>query len=98
MTESEKALWRMLSSGQMNGLKFRRQVPIGNYIADFVCHQARLVVEVDGGQHDRGSDKEESRTNFLKSQGYTVLRFWNDEVLANPEGVYATIVEGLSQH
>ena len=75
MTEAEKRLWQMLRSRQTEGHRFRRQVPIGGFIADFVCHAARLIVEIDGGQHDRSSEAEASRTRFLEAQGYRVLRF-----------------------
>jgi very-short-patch-repair endonuclease len=84
MTVAERRVWQILRLHQMKGYKFRRQVPIGRYIADFVCHGARLIVEIDGGQHDRSSSEEGSRTHFLKGQGYRVLRFWNNEVLENP--------------
>jgi len=96
MTEAEKRLWQILRSRQMNGHGFRRQVPIGVYIADFVCHEARLIVEIDGGQHDRSSPRETERTGFLKNQGYRMLRFWNNEVLANLDGVHAAICGALS--
>ena len=86
----------MLRAHRMNGHKFRRQVPIGRYIADFVCHEARLVVEIDGGQHDRSSPREIERSGFLQNEGYRVLRFWNNEVLSNPEGVCETIVNALA--
>ena len=95
MTEAEKRLWQMLRSRQTEGCRFRRQVPIGGFIADFVCHAARLIVEIDGGQHDPSSEAEASRTRFLESEGYRVLRFRNDEVLENPEGVRAAIAENL---
>jgi adenine-specific DNA-methyltransferase len=98
MTDAEKKLWRMLRLHQLEAYKFRRQVPIGRYIADFVCHEARLVIEVDGGQHDRFSKQEVDRTGFLQSQGYRLLRSWNNDVLANPEGVYATIADDLRRH
>src|ERR1700751_2353483 len=97
MTEAETRVWQILRSHQMKGYKFRRQVPIGRYIADFVCHGARLIVEIDGGQHDRSSSEQGSRTHFLKGQGYRVLRFWNNEVLENPDGVYKTIVDELGR-
>ena len=80
----------MLRSHQMKRYKFRRQVPIGRYIADFVCHEARLIVEIDGGQHDRSSPREAERSGFLQSEGYRILRFWNNEVLANLDGVHET--------
>ena len=76
MTEAEGRVWQMLRSHQMTGYQFRRQVPIGRYIADFVCHEARLIVEIDGGQHDRSSPREAERSGFLQDQGYRILRFW----------------------
>ena len=96
MTEAETRIWQMLRAHRTNGHKFRRQVPIGRYIADFACHEARLVVEIDGGQHDRSSPREAGRSSFLQTQGYRVLRFWNNEVLANPDGVHETIVNALA--
>ena len=95
MTEAERRLWQILRSHQMTGYKFRRQVPIGRYIADFVCHEARLIVEIDGGQHDRSSPQEAERSGFLQNQGDHILRFWNNEVLANPDGVHQTIAGEL---
>jgi very-short-patch-repair endonuclease len=97
MTEAEQQLWRMLRSRQTEGYGFRRQVPIGGFIADFVCHAARLIVEIDGGQHDPSSAAEASRTRFLEAEGYRILRFWNNEVLDNPEGVGAAIADALHQ-
>src|SRR5438132_12599135 len=83
MTEAERRVWRILRSLQMKGYKFRRQVPIGRYIADFVCHEARLIVEIDGSQHDRSPPREAERSEFLENEGYRLQRFWNNEVLAN---------------
>jgi very-short-patch-repair endonuclease len=97
MTEAEQRLWQMLRSRQTEGYRFRRQAPIGGFIADFVCHAARLIVEIDGGQHDASSEAEASRTRFLEAEGYRVLRFWNNEVLDNPEGVRAVIADALHQ-
>ena len=97
MTEAERRLWQMLRSRQTEGYRFRRQVPIGGFIADFVCHPARLIVEIDGGQHDPSSEAETSRTRFLEAEGYRVLRFWNNEVLDNPEGVRGAIADALHQ-
>jgi very-short-patch-repair endonuclease len=94
MTDAERWLWQILRSQQMSGYKFRRQVPSGRYVADFVCHG--LIVEIDGGQHDPASPQEVERTAFLQAEGYRVLRFWNNEVLANLEGVYAVIVGELA--
>jgi len=79
----------------MKGYKFRRQLPIGRYIADFVCHEARLIVEVEGGQHDRSSPQEAERDGFLQIEGYRILRFWNNEVLASLDGVHQAIVGEL---
>jgi adenine-specific DNA-methyltransferase len=98
MTDAERAIWLILRSRQIEHRKFRRQVPFGRYIADFVCHEARLIVEVDGGQHDPDTAGEATRTAFLEGQGYRVLRFWNNDVLANPEGVQAVMVQHLLQH
>src|SRR5262249_15380607 len=77
MTEAEIRVWRMLRAHQMNGDKFRRQVPIGRYIADFLRHEAGLIVEIDGGQHDSSSPRETERSSFLQSQGYRILWFWD---------------------
>ncbi|MBI2552515.1 endonuclease domain-containing protein [Candidatus Uhrbacteria bacterium] len=88
-TFAERLLWRHLKSKQVQGLKFRRQEPIGRYIVDFVCFAKKVVIELDGGQHGqeklRAADK--SRDEWLKDQGFTVLRFWNDEIMQNMEGV-----------
>jgi Protein of unknown function (DUF559) len=80
----------------MQGYKFR-QVPIGHYIADFACHEARLIVEIEGGQHDRSSPPEAERSGFLQNEGYRILRFWNNDILANLDGVFETIAEELSR-
>ncbi|HEU0155599.1 MAG TPA: endonuclease domain-containing protein [Stellaceae bacterium] len=95
MTDAELRLWQILRSHQMIGRKFRRQVPLGRYIVDFVCHEARLIVEIDGGQHDGSSPLEAERTRFLEGEGYRVLRFWNNEVLANLEGVHYALANAL---
>jgi very-short-patch-repair endonuclease len=73
-------------------------VPIGRYITDFACHEARLIVEIDGGQHDPSSPRETERSRFLQNEGYRVLRFWNNDVLANPDGVYETIAGELGRN
>ena len=97
MTDAEQRLWRMLRSRQTESYRFRRQAPIGGFIADFVCHAARLIVEIDGGQHHPSSEAEASRTRFLEAEGYRVLRFWNNEVRGNPEGVRAATADALHQ-
>jgi len=95
MTEVERRLWQILRSHQINGYRFRRQVPIGRYIADFAYHEARLIVEIDGGRHDRSSPRETERSEFLQSEGYRVLRFWNNEVRENLDGLQQTILDEL---
>jgi len=97
MTEAERRLWQMLRSRQTQGCRFRRQLPIGRFIADFVCYEAKLIVEIDGGQHDPPTEEEASRTRFLEGEGYRMLRFWNNEVLDNPEGVRSAITENLQR-
>jgi very-short-patch-repair endonuclease len=93
-TEAEKALWKYLRVEQL-GAKFRRQHPIGPYVADFVSLKKKLIIEVDGGQHcDSANDQ--VRTKWLEDKGYSVLRFWNHDVLTNIEGVCQRIVEGLN--
>ena len=95
LTEAERRLWQILRLHQISGYKFRRQVPLGRYIADFVCHEARLIIELDGGQHDHLSPCEAERTAFLQGEGYRVLRFWNNEVLQNLDGVHEVIMGEL---
>lgn len=95
MTDAETALWWRLRHRQLNGHRFRRQVPIGPYIADFACLAARLVVEVDGGQHIDDADRDERRTAWLEERGYRVLRFWNTDVLTNIEAVLETMLRAL---
>jgi very-short-patch-repair endonuclease len=94
LTDTERKLWALLRSRQLNAAKFRRQQPIGPYIADFVCHDARLIIEADGGQHS-GSADDERRDEWLLSRGYRLLRFWNHDILGNPEGVIQLIAEAL---
>jgi very-short-patch-repair endonuclease len=95
MTEAEKRLWYRLRAHRFGGRSFRRQYPIGAYVVDFICLDARLIVEVDGGQHaDSGGD--EMRDAWLRSQGFTVLRFWNNDVLPNTSGVLEQINRALS--
>lgn len=94
LTEAEKYLWYVLRVKNL-GVKFRRQVIIGNYIVDFICFERRLIIELDGGQHaDNKQDK--IRDEWLEERGYRVLRFWNNEVLGNRGGVMEKIVEGLN--
>jgi very-short-patch-repair endonuclease len=89
-TDAERQLWQHLRSKQIEGFKFRRQEPIGEYIVDFVCFDSKVVIEVDGGQHaEEGADKERDR--WLNKEGFKVLRFWNNEVLLNLRGVLEII-------
>src|SRR5689334_17133391 len=94
MTDAEKRVWLRLRAHRLNGASFRRQEPIGTYIADFVCFDARLIVEIDGGQH-ADSQRDRTRDAWFKSEGFTVLRFWNNDVLANTDGVIEKIAETL---
>jgi very-short-patch-repair endonuclease len=91
MTDAERKLWWLLRRKQLQGFRFRRQVPIGPYIADFACHSARLIVELDGGQHTVQTVYDDRRTRWLGNAGYRVLRFWNAEVFTNSDGVLETI-------
>ncbi|MBI2231706.1 MAG: endonuclease domain-containing protein [Deltaproteobacteria bacterium] len=94
-TEVDRLLWRHLRMWQLDGYKFRRQQPIGNYIVDFVCLEKRLIIELDGGQHAEQSHYDSERDAWLRDQRFTVLRFWNNDVLINVEGVAARIFETL---
>jgi len=97
-TKAERLLWRYLRAKRLEGYKFRRQEPIGNYIVDFVCFEKRIVIEVDGSQHQIETDKDTIRDEWLRKQGFKVLRFWNNEVLRNMEGVYEVIKESCLSH
>ena len=95
-TEAEKKLWSLLRRKELDGHRFRRQVPLGPYVADFVCLASRLVIEVDGGQHAVSVEKDRVRSLWLEDQNFRVLRFWNNEVLDNPEGVRRVIQTALA--
>ena len=88
-TDAERKLWSVLRSRQLSGFKFRRQVEIDGYIVDFLCADRQLIVEVDGGQHS--SEQDARRTAYLESQGFRAIRFWNNDVLENLDGVGSTI-------
>ena len=90
-TDAEAVLWNELRNRRLMGMKFRRQVPIGNYIADFVCIERKLIVEVDGSQHAE-SEYDHKRDAKLKAQGFTILRFWNDDALKEINSVCDTII------
>lgn len=89
-TDAERKLWSFLRGHQMAGYQFRRQAPIGRYIVDFACFAKKLVIEVDGGQH-ADNQRDVARTQWLESQGFQVIRFWNNDILANSEGVRRAI-------
>ena len=93
-TDAERKLWSIVRRRQLNGFKFRKQVEIDGYIVDFLCAEQRLIIEVDGGQHSPARDAR--RTAFLQSQGFRLIRFWNNDVLQNLDGVRTTIEEALS--
>ena len=92
-TDAENLLWKHFRRKELTGLKFRRQQPIDHYIVDFVCFARRVVIEVDGGQHAIEKDKDVERDAYLTRNGFKVLRFWNNEVLENIEGVLEVIRE-----
>jgi very-short-patch-repair endonuclease len=94
-TDAEKCLWCRLSRRQLGGFKFSRQMPVGTYICDFMCREAQLVIELDGGQHDARAPLDRKRTSYIESQGYRVLRFWNNDVLGNVDGVLTVISDVL---
>ena len=94
MTDAERRLWSQLRASQLEGFKFTRQLPIGDYVVDFACRLARLAIELDGGQHaDNPAD--DARTRVIEAHGYRVIRFWNNDVLQNTDGVLTAILEEL---
>jgi very-short-patch-repair endonuclease len=96
-TEAERKLWRELRELNRQGFYFRQQAPIGPYIADFADHTAKLIIELDGGQHgeDANITKDAARTKWLSTNGYRVLRFWNADVLNNMSGVMTAVMMAL---
>jgi very-short-patch-repair endonuclease len=95
-TDAEHRLWQLLRAHRFAGYKFRRQVPLDFYIADFVCLAERLIIELDGGQHAKGNG-DGRRDAYLRAQGFRVLRIWNDELFTNEEGVMTSILNALEQ-
>ena len=94
-TDAERILWSRLRDRRLNGWKFKRQVPIDRYIADFCCPDARLIIELDGGQHATNEEADAKRTAVLESCGYLVLRYWSNDVMKNLDGVLEDIVATL---
>jgi very-short-patch-repair endonuclease len=95
MTEAEKKLWFRIRLGQLGGRHFRRQVSIGDYAVDFACLKEKLVIEVDGGQHAWRKEEDEARTRYLEARGYRMIRFWNNEIFENMDGVLHVIARAV---
>ena len=95
MTKPERIFWRTLREAFPRH-NWRKQVPLGPYFADFASHSARLIIEIDGGQHSDASRRDAARTNFMESQGYHVIRFWNNDVMSNASGVLERVAEALA--
>jgi len=95
-TEAEKRLWRRLRMQQIQRARFRRQVPIGPFVVDFACIDCRLIVELDGGQHGSQIETDNQRTAWLSERGWRVLRFWNNEVFENMDGILERIASALA--
>lgn len=95
-TDAEKIFWNKVKNRQFENLKFRRQVPFRNYILDFVCFELKLVIEIDGGQHNESSS-DRIRDGLLKSEGFLVKRYWNNEVLGNIDGVLTDLQEVVEE-
>jgi very-short-patch-repair endonuclease len=94
-TETEKLMWSRLRGRRLQGIKFKRQVPIANYIVDFVALDLKFIVEVDGGQHQIQAAADAERTRVLEEWGYHVVRVWNNDVLGNIDGVLEAILQEL---
>ena len=94
-TKEEQIIWQILRNRKFFNLKFKRQVPIGKYIVDFLCEEKNLIIEIDGGQHNSDINiiKDEERTKFLESKGYKVIRFWNNDINNNLDGVYQQLMD-----
>ncbi len=99
-TIQERRLWNLLKNRQFYNLKFKRQQPIGDYIVDFICKEAKIIIEVDGGQHNEPENIEydKTRTEYLNNLGYKVVRFWNNEIYENIEGVVLRLKEEINPH
>ena len=96
MTDAEQKLWYFLRAHRFMGKKFKRQKPLGRYVVDFVCLEEKLIIELDGGQHADSLEYDRERDSWLRSQGYTVLRFWNNQLMNETESVLEQIRLTLS--
>ena len=97
-TIQEKRLWNLIKNHKFHGLKFKRQQPIGNYIVDFICKEAKIIIEIDGGHHNETENTESDiiRTQYLEQKGYKVIRFWNNEIYENIEGVIKKLEQEIN--
>jgi lysyl-tRNA synthetase class 2 len=95
-TDAERVLWFRLRDRRLEGWKFKRQAPIDRFIVDFFCADAKLIVELDGGQHDQYRERDADRTKVLEAMGYLVLRFWNNDVIGNTDGVLEVILSTVN--
>ena len=99
-TIQERRLWNLLKNRQFCNLKFKRQQPVGDYIVDFICKEAKIIIEIDGGQHNEPKNIEyyKTRTEFLNSLGYKVIRFWDNEIYENIDGVLLRLNQEINPH
>ena len=99
-TIEERRLWNLLKNRQFCNLKFKRQQPVGDYIVDFICKEAKIIIEIDGGQHNepKNIEYDKTRTEFLNSLGYKVIRFWNNEIYENIDGVLLRLNQEINPH
>ena len=97
MTPQERKLWCIIRNRQFFGYRFRRQFPLGQYIVDFICREKKIIIEIDGGQHNeiKNIQYDKNRTEYLISEGYKVLRFWNNDIDKNIGGVYEKLKESF---
>ena len=95
-SDAERILWSRLRRSQLNGVRFRRQQPVGNYIVDFISFEKRIIIEIDGSQHIELTKNDRARTEYLVSRGYRVIRFWNTDIMQNIEGVIDEILNTLT--
>jgi very-short-patch-repair endonuclease len=95
-TDAETVLWQQLRNRRLHGFKFRRQVPIGRYIVDFLCEEPAIIIELDGGQHADQADYDETRTDWLRAKGFQVIRFWNNDVIHSFDAVLERLIAEMT--